>query len=453
MRNKNLNRQIFHLAIPNIISNLSVPLLSSVDTALVGHLPSPVYIGAVAIGSMIFNFVYWGFGFLRMGTTGLTAQAFGQDNQKEMNLLFWRSLLFATGAGILLILSQKLIAWIGFTLVDASPQVEHNASVYFSIRIFAAPATLSLYAIHGWFLGMQNARFPLIITVAVNLLNILFNVFFVMGLHKNSDGVAYGTVLSQYLGVALSLYFLFRYYRKYIRMPVLKEILAVNPLVRFVKVNFDIFIRTLSLIFAFSFFTAQSAKLGDVTLAANSILIQLWMIFSYGIDGFAFSAESLVGKYTGAHQKRMLLMIIQRIFLFGAGLGLFFTVVYFLFRHSLPALFTGNINVLAVINLFMIWTIVAPFINSFCYIWDGIYIGATATKALRNAMLLATFGIYLPMHYFLEPRFGNHGMWAALILFMITRGVSLSVLSNKYLGISFFHLLKWESREDAQIRT
>ncbi len=441
MLTKTLNRQIFKLAIPNILSNLSVPLLSSVDTALVGHLPSPVYIGAVAIGSMIFNFVYWGFGFLRMGTTGLTAQAYGKNDQNDMRLQLWRALFFALSAGLLLILLQDLIVFVSFYLIDASKEVEKFAIIYFRIRIYAAPATLALYALHGWFLGMQNARLPLIITVTINLLNILFNVIFVLQLKMTSDGVALGTVLAQYAGIVLSFFFLFRQYRSYTKIPSFKDIIEMVELTRFFKVNFDLFIRTLSLIFAFSFFTAQSAELGDVTLAANSVLIQLWMIFSYGIDGFAFAAESLVGKYLGARQKTNLIRVIRQIFVLGASLGAIISVVYGLFARPITSLFTNNVQVLNAITPVMVWTIIAPFLNSFCYIWDGIYIGATATKGLRNAMLLATFGVYLPLHYVLTPLYGNHGMWAALLSLMIFRAISLTALSGKYLNVSLKTLL------------
>ncbi len=441
MRSGRLNRQIFNLALPNILSNLSVPVLSAVDTALVGHLPSAVYIGAVAVGSMIFNFVYWGFGFLRMGTTGLTAQAYGKKDRHEVGLLLQRSLFVAIVFGLLLILLQNGIATIGFGLVHATPAVETNARIYFFIRIFAAPATLALYAIQGWFLGMQNARLPLVITVTVNVLNLLFDVLFVLGLGMNSNGVALGTVLAQYLGLFLSLFLLYDRYRYYWHLHPLRQILAVEPLMRFIKINTDILIRTLSLIFVFSFFTAKSAELGDVPLAANSILIQLWMFFSYGIDGFAFAAESLVGKFKGAADYNGLIRVVRKIFFFGVGLGLFFVLIYAVFKDWIPMLFTNQQPVLDLIHQLIIWTIIAPVIASVCYIWDGIFIGATATRALRNAMLICAFLIYLPLHYVLMPIYQAQGMWMALLIFMMARGVSLSLLSKKYLHIPLKRLI------------
>lgn len=436
MKRTNTNRQIFNLAIPNILSNLSVPLLSAVDTALVGHLPSPVYIGAVALGGMIFNFVYWGFGFLRMGTTGLTAQAFGKENTTETHILLQRALLIALLTGAALIILQWPIAYLSFLLIHSTPQIEQLAKEYFFIRIFAAPATLGLYAIHGWFLGMQNARFPLIVTIAVNVLNILFDFLFVLVFKMNSDGVALGTVLAQYLGLLLTLVLLGRYYRAYLRLLPVKKLLALKPMRRFIAVNTDIFIRTLSLIFAFSFFTAQSAGLGEIPLAANSILIQLWMFFSYAIDGFAFAAESLVGKFIGSGNHKDLVLSVRRIFLFGILSGALFSAGYFLLRDFLPALFTNDSAVLQTIARLIPWTILAPLVASVCYIWDGIFIGATATRGLRNAMVVSTFVIYLPAHYLFLSLWEIQGMWAALLLFMLARGIGLTLLSKKYLGFS-----------------
>ncbi len=428
---KTLNRQILHLALPNIVSNLSVPLLSAVDTALVGHLPNSWSIGAVAVGGMIFNFVYWGFGFLRMGTTGLAAQAFGQKDKRASSLVLSRTVLVALAAAVLLLLFQNVIAKIAFFLVDASPQVELFAKKYFFIRIFAAPATLSLYALIGWFLGMQNARFPMIISIVINLLNVALDAWFVLGMHMDADGVAWGTLIAQYTGLVLALFFLWKYYRSHIHRFGLTEILHRGELLQLFKLNGDIFIRTLFLIFVFSFFTAKSASFGDEILAANAILIQLWMIFSYGIDGFAYAAESLVGRYIGAGNRGQLRLLIRLLFKWGAGLGLIFSLTYFLLGKPILSLFTNQETVFTLAVSYLGWTIAAPAVNSFCYIWDGIYIGATASAAMRNSMILATLGFFLPVYYIGHQLWGNHGMWLAMLLFMAARGVSLTLLAGK----------------------
>ena len=427
------NRQILNLAVPNILSNLSVPLLSSVDTALVGHLSHVYYIGAVAIGSMIFNFVYWGFGFLRMGTTGLTAQAYGNHNQAEALSLLIRAMLVAISCSFLLLLLQIPIVRFSLYLVQASAQVEYHADIYFKIRIYAAPATLSLYAIQGWFLGMQNARYPLYITLLVNVVNIICSLVFVIGLGMNSDGVALGTVIAQYAGLLFSI-FLFLYAYSDIRIHFnWSKILHFADLKRFFTLNLDIFIRTLLLIFAFAFFTAKSAEFNDDVLAANTILLQLWMLFSYGIDGFAFAAESLIGKYIGAKSESAAKAIIKLIFIWGIGLGLIFTLIFLLFGKPIVSLFTNNTDLIGLAMHFIAWTIFAPLINSVCYIWDGIYLGATASKAMRNSTFVATIVIFLPAYYLVIGAMGNHGLWLAMTLFMIARGLILTFMAKKHI--------------------
>ncbi|MDZ7681319.1 MAG: MATE family efflux transporter [Fodinibius sp.] len=275
-----MNRKILNLAIPNIISNLSVPLLGAVDTALVGHLEEAYYLGAIAVGSMIFNFIFWGFGFLRMGTTGLTAQAFGEENRTESVMTLARALTVAGVFSLLILLLQAWIADFSFWLVETSPEVERYTRIYFNIRIYTAPATLSLYAINGWFLGMQNARYPMIVTIFLNALNIGLDVFFVYSMGMNVDGVAIGTLIARYAGVILAVGLLVYKYGDWLQAYVHDLLLEVKALKKFFSVNRDIFLRTLCLIFTFSFFTAKSAEFGDVILAANSILLQLWMMVS-----------------------------------------------------------------------------------------------------------------------------------------------------------------------------
>lgn len=428
-----MNKKILRLAIPNILSNLSVPLLSSVDTAIVGHLEKVSYLGAIAIGSMIFNFVYWGFGFLRMGTTGLTAQAFGKKNDEEIILVLARSLSVALLTAISIFGLQYFIKEISFYLVTTGPEVEKYARDYFDIRIFAAPATLGLYAFHGWFLGMQNAKYPLILTVVVNVLNIGFNFLFIYGYGMNVDGVALGTVFAQYFGLILAIFLYLKKYREFTAALIIKKIMDVEPIKKFFSVNFDIFLRTLSLIFAFTFFTAVSADLGTEILAANTILLQLWMILSYGVDGFAFAAESLVGKYIGAGNKQKLQSAIKYSFIWGIGLGVILTIIYFFLDREILAFYTDKTEIINLASAYFIWTLLAPLTNSICYIWDGVFIGATATKPMRNSMLLSVLIFYLPIYYLTVDILGNDALWLAMISFMIVRGVSLTLYAPKYI--------------------
>jgi len=430
-----LNKKILRLAIPNILSNLSIPLLSSVDTAVVGHLTEVYFLGAIAIGSMIFNFVYWGFGFLRMGTTGMTAQALGKGDAKEISLVFFRALSVALIGALFIIIVQMPIEALSFYLVTASDKVEFYARSYFEIRIWAAPATLCLYAFQGWFLGMQNAKYPLYIMVFTNVLNIIFNLLFVYQFDMKSDGVALGTVIAQYSGLFLSIYMIMKKYRDKLVKISLEELVHFESLKKFFSVNFDIFIRTLSLIFTFSYFTVISAEFGDVLLAANTILLQLWMILAYGVDGFAFAAESLVGKYIGARNRVKLKEAIKYSFIWGVGIGALFSLIYLVFKVPVLNLFTNNREVIAAALVYYLWTIAAPVINSIAFIWDGIFIGATATKAMRNSMLLATLIVYLPAFHLTKDVLGNHAVWFALFLFMLARDISLTILSRKHIFI------------------
>lgn len=422
-----MNKKILNLAIPNILSNITVPLLSSVDTIVMGHLESPVYLGAIALGSMIFNFIYWGFGFLRMGTTGITAQAFGRKDNSEVSSIFYRALTISVIAGAILFLFQTVIAEISFYLIDGSSEVEKYANTYFNIRIFAAPATLALYSIHGWFLGVQNARFPLYIALFINSLNIFLNLLFVYQFDMKVDGIALGTVISQYSGVVLSITLILKKYKSMVKLFDLTKILNRVKIVKFFQINSDIFFRTLLLIFTISFFTAKSAEINNQVLAANFILMQLWLIISYGIDGFAFAAESLVGKYIGMKNEEKLIATIKYSFGWGLSLGLFFAFVYLLFGREILNLYTSQQDVINTAMIYFVWIIISPVINSISFIWDGIYFGATVTREMLYSMIVSVVIFFLPIYYLSKDIIGNHSIWLALTVFMVIRGLSLTI--------------------------
>ena len=420
-----LNKTILKLAIPNIISNLSVPLLGVVDTVLVGHLDQIYYLGALAVGSMIFNFIFWGFGFLRMGTTGLTAQEYGARDRSKMILILARVQLIGLGFGILLILMQTPIILFSLWIIESSVEVAEYTRVYYDIRIYMAPAILALYGLQGWFLGMQNAKYPMIITIVHNLLNIVLNIFFIQVLDMHVDGVAYGTVISTYLALALGIWLFFKRYRRYLSHYIHTELINTDELKKYFAVNRDIFIRTVCLIFTFSFFTAMSAKQGDLVLAANTILLQLWMVASYGIDGFAYAAESLIGKFKGSRNNEKLKSAINYNLFWGMALGLLGTLAYGVWGESIISMFTNNEEVIELARVVLFWTVMAPLVSSFCYILDGVFIGATETGPMRNTMLLATFALFIPAYYIGTALFSIHGLWLAMVLFMMARGAAL----------------------------
>ncbi|MEO1711847.1 MAG: MATE family efflux transporter, partial [Bacteroidota bacterium] len=322
-----MNREILRLAIPNIISNISVPLLSTVDTALMGRL-SELHIGAVGVGAMIFNFIYWNFGFLRMGTTGLTAQAFGEENRANIILTFVRALLVAGTLAAILLLTQYAVDPLARQLMNVGGEQGDLVKEYFLIRIWAAPASLGLFALMGWFFGMQNAVFPLILTVSINVVNIVASYYFVTVLQWEVAGVAWGTVIAQYMGIVLGFILFFIRYRSYWNDLILPAILAWSALRRFLVLNMDIFLRTLCLTFVFAFFYSQSAKDGALVLAVNTILMQFLNWMSYGVDGFAFAAESLVGKYKGKKDESGTLRAIRLSFIWGMVFAVFFSALY-----------------------------------------------------------------------------------------------------------------------------
>lgn len=428
-----MNRQILNLAVPNIISNITIPLLGMVDLAILGHLESEKYIGAIALGGLIFNFIYAFFSFLRMGTSGFTSQAFGENNQTEMILMFGRSMFFAIIGGVLIILLQYPIDLLSFNLLSGSNEVESLAKEYYYIRIYAAPASLGIMALSGWFIGMQNARIPMIIAILINIINIGANVIFVYGFGMKSDGVAWGTLIAQYAGLVTGIILFWRKYRSYFRYWESQLFFNLAKLKRFFKVNFDIIIRTLSLIFVFAFFTAESAKINDTILAVNTVLLQYLLVFSYLTDGFAHAAEALVGKYIGAKDNPNLKKVVRYLFLWGLIISIPFTLTYVFGGNYLLFILTDNPDVISAAAPYLFWIGVVPIVTFAAFIWDGVYIGATASKPMRNALLISTFIIFLPSYYLLNKPLGNHGLWLAIMLFMISRGVLLTMFARKHI--------------------
>jgi len=426
-----LNRKILDLAIPNIISNITIPLLSIVDLAVLGHLESEVYIGAIAIGGIIFNFIYWGFGFWRMGTVGLTAQAHGAGNHGESMLILSRALLVAFASALLIIILQVPIAMVSFWMIEGSQEVENLASSYYYIRIYAAPASIGLYAFTGWFLGMQNARYPMIIAIVVNVLNIGFNLFFVMQLGLKSDGVALGTVLSQYLGLILALILFLKKYKSYLARWTYRGMVQIKALKEFFLVNSDIMIRTILLLMTFAYFTSESARINDTILAINTLLLQFLFIFSYFIDGYANAAEALIGKYTGARDKSNLRKAINLIFRWGIFISIPFSAAYLLAGNQLLKILTNNKELILLASEYLPWVALLPVLSFAAFIWDGVYIGATATKAMRNSMIFCSLAVFMPIIIFGQTYFGNHALWIAMLAFMLSRGVLLTFLSKR----------------------
>jgi MATE family multidrug resistance protein len=397
-----MNRQILNLATPNIISNITIPLLGMVDLAIMGHLDSEKYLGAISLGGMIFNFIYISFNFLRMGTGGFTAQAFGKGDKDELLHLLIRSLFIGLLCGLFLILVQVPIERIGFYLIEGSQEVEELAAEYFYIRIYAAPATIGLFALTGWFIGMQDAKTPMFIAILINVVNVLLNLLFVYEFNMTSNGVALGTLISQYVGFFTACFIILRKHKALFSRFSLKAFLDKAALKRFFVVNLDIFIRTVVLISVFSFFTAESAKISDNILAIDTLLLQYLMMFSFIMDGFAHAAEALSGKYLGMNNKGLLKKTVKYVFLWGTALSAIFSLVYFTLGEFVLIIFTDNVDIIHGAKPFLIWVAIVPLLSFASYLWDGIYIGVTASRAMRDTMLFSALLVFTPLYYSLN---------------------------------------------------
>ena len=426
-----MNKEILKLAIPNIITNITIPLLGLVDIALLGHLTSPVYLAAVALGSMIFNILYWGMNFIRMSTTGFTSQAYGAKNDEEIAFNLNRSIIVGLIIGIILISLQTLINNISFSVLSAEAETEKFASSYFLIRIWAAPASLALYGFYGWFIGMQNSKYPLIIAVSINVINIIISYVLIYHYNMNSDGAAVGTLVAQYSGVAISVILLKIKYQKYIKLNYLLLSFKKSAFAELFKVNANIFIRTLGIMLVMTFFTSISANKSTLVLDANTVLFQFFIFFSYYIDGFAYATESLTGKYKGMNNKQYLRGVLKKIFLWSFYSSIVFSIIYFLLGNYILNILTSQKDIIAYANKYIFWIWLLPIISFAAFIWDGVFVGITASKEMRNSMLIASLLIFFPTYFLLEGFIANNALWLALLLFLFARGVIQTIQFKK----------------------
>lgn len=421
-----MNRQIVRLAIPFIISNITVPLVSSVDTALMGHMDSTMHLGAIGLGGAIFNFIYWNFAFIRMSAVGLTAQEYGAKNFDETGKLLGRAIWVAILGAIVLLLFRNHIEALCFRIAKGEPEVEAIAAKYFAIRIFAAPATLSLYALTGWFIGMQNAKAPMFIAIIVNVINLGANFIFVAGFGLKSEGVALGTVIAQYCGLLLAVVIILKKYRPYLKVISLKMLMDFKGYGRFFKVNIDIFIRTFAVIFVLTWYNFASADKGATILGVNVIFLQLVYAFSFFIDGFANAAEALTGKYIGRNEISNLKKVVRYTFIWGISLATVFTLVYLGAWRSIMGIYTSDQLVIETAKEYIGWIIAIPLVSIVTFVWDGIFWGATATTEQRNATIAAAI-LFFAVYLSLGPRFENHALLLAQLVFFGVRGILLTL--------------------------
>lgn len=426
------NREILQIALPSIVSNITVPLLGLIDVAIVGHLGAASYIGAIAIGGMLFNIIYWIFGFLRMGTSGMTAQAYGQQDKAEMMRLLTRSMGIGLLIALSLILLQYPIERIAFTFIETTPEVQQSASTYFRICIWGAPAVLGLYSFSGWFIGMQNSRYPMFIAITQNIVNILVSLWLVYGLDMKIEGVALGTLTAQYAGFFMACGLWMHSYQPLRIHASLHTLLDRQAMYRFFQVNRDIFLRTLCLVAVTVFFTSAGAVQGEVILAVNTLLMQLFTLFSYIMDGFAYAGEALAGKHIGADNRNGLRQMTRQLFGWGIGLALAFTLLYGIGGESFLGLLTDEQSVIEASSTYLYWVLAIPLAGFAAFLYDGIFIGATATQLMLRAMTIAAAAFFL-IYFSLRGVWGNHALWLAFITYLALRGIVQGFLGRKIL--------------------
>ena len=420
------DRRLWALAWPLMLTNLTVPLLGLVDTAVLGHLERPEYLGAVAVGANVFSILYWTFGFMRMGTTGLAAQAWGQRDPFAQVALLLRSVLLALVIGLVLIAAHSPLIRASLALMNPSADVAALAAEYAAIRIWSAPAVLCQYTLVGWLIGTQHPRGPMLMLIAANGLNIVLDVLFVTGLGWNSRGVALATVIAEYgaalLGVAIVL-------KQLPPGPWLNRRLFGQPAdyLRILRVNRYLLVRTVALLLVLAFFPAQGARQGDVTLAANAVLLTFLLVISNALDGFANAAEALIGEAVGKGSRRRFRRVFRSALRWSLWGALLLTLVFVLGGRQLIALLTGIEAVRSTAGHYLPWLWLLPFAAVWGYLLDGVFIGATRTRDMQNTMLFSALGVFLPV-WWLTTGWGNHGLWFALISLMLARALSMGLL-------------------------
>ena len=436
-----MNRRILHLAIPSIVSNITVPLLGLVDVTIVGHLGATAYIGAIAVGGLLFNILYWNFGFLRMGTSGLTSQAYGRkDKEAEIRVLV-QAVSVGLFSALAMLILQYPIERLAFRLLDTSAEGEQYAVTYFRICIWGAPAVLAQYGFTGWFIGMQNSRYPMYIAIVMNVINIVCSSCFVFLFGMKVEGVALGTVVAQYSGVIMAWWLWFYNYKELRGRITFKGSLQLIAMRRFFTVNRDIFLRTLCLIGVTTFFTSTGARQGDVILAVNTLLMQLFTLFSYIMDGFAYAGEALSGRYVGACNLVQLKRAVKALFGWGVGLSLVFTLLYGIGGENFLGLLTNDTLVIETAGHYFYWVLAIPLAGFAAFLWDGILIGATATRFMLWAMLVAS-GSFFVIYYCFSGATNNHTLWLAFLVYLALRGIMQTIWSRRVFTLKYLQSLR-----------
>ena len=427
-----MNREIFRIAVPNIISNITVPLMGIFSTAIAGHCgDSAATIGALAIGVSIFNFIYWNCSFIRMGTSGLTAQAFGAKDFTTTTAMLVRAVALSAVLGLAVLVLQYPLGELSLWMMNGSQMV----SDYFYARIWAVPAGIMLFGLNGWFTGMQNAVIPMVTSIFINVLHVLLSLWFVFGFDMGITGIAYASVVAQWSGMTLSIVLLLLFFRKTLQRVDIRQVLQFDAMREFFKVNGDIIIRTFCIVIVYTFFTAASARMeSEIVLAVNTMLLQLFTLFSYMNDGFAYAAEALTGRFVGARDRASLQLCIRRCVVWALGTAAICIAIYVVWWEDILSMFVGDksqlVDMLTVARQYIGWVIAIPLAAALPFLMDGIMVGATLTRVLRNSMLLSTVA-YFAIYYSLHPFIGNNALWLAFTAYMALRGIAQYFMSGR----------------------
>lgn len=444
---KKIDRQILDIAIPSIVSNITVPLLGLVDVAITGHLGAASYIGAIALGGMLFNVIYWIFAFLRMGTSGLTSQSLGRSDTDNIVRMLARSLAIAFAIAIALLLLQVPLRELGLLIMQPTEEVRQLTVTYYNICIWGAPATLGLFALNGWFIGMQNSKIPMAIAITQNIVNILVSLVLVFGIGMRVEGVASGTLIAQWCGFLMGCLLCWhKYFGKKPIAPKLQHLTyylspstlnlqpsTLNPQPspityrQFFSINRDIFLRTICMVCVMMFFTSAGSWQGEVVLAVNTLLMQLFILVSYIMDGFANAGEALSGKFYGAGDKESLRLTVRRIFFWGIMAAVAFTVTYLIGGKRFLMLLTDEPSVVEASTTYVWWAYLIPFCSVAAFMWDGIFIGLTASRQMLQSMFVAAVTFFIVYFIAVGP-LGNHGLWLAFLCYLIVRSVVQTLL-------------------------
>ena len=416
---------ILRLSIPIFFANLAIPMVGIIDTALMGNLGNLSYLSATSVAANLFSMIFWSFGFLRMGTVGMVSQAHGQNNYKEILNIILRNLLFVFTISLLILITQYFILNLSLKIFDLSELTQQFYTQYFEIRIYSAPGELTLYIITGLFIGLQKTKISSLAVGFFSILNIILSILFVTKYDLNIKGVAYGTLYSAIITSVIFLIYTFYYLSKHVSLKIdLKELININKIKNIFDINFNIFIRTILLTFSFLWFTYLGTQIGEDYIAANAILINLVFLSAFILDAYAFSTEGMVGYSLGKKDLNLFKTIIKNSFILSSITGLIISIVYFLANQYVINLMSDIEKIRVLSSQYVIWLIILPFIASFCYQFDGIFIGVSQTKELRNAMIFSVF-CYLIISIFLTKYFSNTGVWISLCIFMILRATSL----------------------------